>query len=121
VAMHHGLQESLGYIFQLRDVCVGYISDTGYAMSIQSTEGVFNAGEPLQGEVQAILSKHDDLKQAYAQVCAIIAHLNDFSYNKHSKFHLSGYDLLDILQGSSAMQCYIAHLNAASAIHRPML
>lgn len=94
---------NFGFKINLDDSKMGYISDTGYAKKIKTIKGVFNP-ELTEGDFISIQEKHDYIKQFYSDLSLSIVNINDLHYNRHSKYHLSGWDVLDIFQGSSSVK-----------------
>jgi phosphoribosyl 1,2-cyclic phosphodiesterase len=121
VELFHSIQGTLGFIFTYKGVKIGYLPDTGYAKEFVTTKGVYKTGENYEGEILNIKSRHSYIKEAFSNVDTLIVSLNDFVYNKHSKYHLSGLDLIDILDKSTVKECYITHMNVVSEIHVPFL
>lgn len=113
IELFHSIDQTYGFVLNLGPVKLGYISDTGYTKKFLSTDGkIYKTGiDNYRGEFVEIVEKHDYIKQAFRNVDVLICNLNDFIYTKHSKYHLTGFDLIDILKNSQIKTCVINHLN----------
>lgn len=122
VELFHSIEPIYGYIFEHEGKRVGYLSDTGYTIEFETDKGVYKAGvEKYEGNIKGIKSKRSHIKTAFENVDVLVANVNDFVYNKHSQYHLTGFDLMDILKDSNIKRCYITHLNTVSSIHQTFL
>lgn len=95
-------------------VKLGYISDTGYTQSIRINDKTYTADsvprKPLKQSPE-MLTKEVRIKDFYAECDVLVTNINDISYNRHSRYHLSGWDLADILEGSKCKTLIIQHLS----------
>lgn len=112
IPLIHTKKGTIGFIIFYKKIKIGYITDTGYTKQFKTNTGnIYRSGEEYEGEFEKIISKHEYIKEIYKNVDYLICNINDFIYTKHSKTHLSGYDIIDILKGSTAKECIITHLN----------
>lgn len=113
IKLYHSISGTFGFIIEYKDIKIGYISDTGYTKVFKTTTGTaYKAGEgTYKGDFAEILSKHAWIKKHFAQVDYLIANINDLLFNKHSQYHLTGFDLIDILKGSRVKQCFLQHIH----------
>lgn len=108
----HSIKGAMGFTLQYKNLTIGYISDTGYTKSFRTNSGdIYNTGEPYKGTFKEIVSKHEYIKKLYKDVDYLICNVNDYTFTKHSKTHLSGYDIADIIKGTKIKKCIITHLN----------
>lgn len=112
VEMKHSIEDTFGFVLRTKDKVIGYIPDTGYSISFKTTEGlIYESGsDNYKGEFTKIVKKYEYIKKSFKNVDILVAHINDLYYNKHSKYHLSGFDLIDILKGSKIKLCIIPNL-----------
>lgn len=113
VKMYHSISGTYGFVLEYNNLKIGYISDCGYTKLFKTTSGKkYNAGEgSYDGDFQEIISKHSWIKKHFSQVDYLITNLNDLLFNKHSKYHMTGFDLIDILKESNVKQCFIQHMH----------
>lgn len=109
----HSIDHSFGFVLDLGDLKVGYTGDTGYATEIE-IEGksllVSDIKEFLYKEAK-IVNKNENMKKVFSQCDVLICNLNSLEYNKHSKTHLTAFDVIDLVKGSKVKQIILAHLN----------
>ncbi len=114
ISMFHHIEGVQGFILEYKGLKIGYTTDTGYTKTFETTTGqiVETGTDDYEGDFKKILKKHSYIKRAFKDVDILICNVNDFIFTKHSKYHLTGYDVMDILKGSKVKKCVIAHLNA---------
>ncbi len=112
--LFHTAQDTFGFKLSTNGISVGYISDTGYAQIVTTDEGDFEP-QATKGNFVQIKEKHQYIKEFFADCEYTIVNINDIAYNRHSKYHLSGYDVLDILKDSACHQLILQHLNVINA------
>ncbi|MFZ5365964.1 MAG: MBL fold metallo-hydrolase [Patescibacteria group bacterium] len=112
IPMFHSIKGTQGFVLNYQNLKIGYITDTGYTKVFQTKTGqiVKSGTDDYEGIFSRILKKHDYLKKTYRDVDILICNVNDFIFTKHSKFHLTGYDVIDILKDSKVKKCFISHL-----------
>jgi len=110
IRMSHNIKDTFGFIAEYDGKRIGYISDTGYTQQFKTTLGeiVESGAKDYDGEFDSITSKYEYLKSAYKGVDFLITCMNDLRFNEHSKYHLSGYDVIDILKESGIKECIIS-------------
>ena len=113
IKLYHSISGTFGFILEYKDIKIGYISDTGYTKVFKTTTGrAYKAGEgTYEGDFAEILSKHAWIKKHFSQVDYLVANINDLLFNKHSQYHLTGFDLIDILKGSRVKKCFLQHIH----------
>lgn len=114
LALYHSCPDTFGFSLRLNGSEVGYISDTGYAVSVETTSGVEDP-KSTTGEHVTIIDKHQYIADFYRSCITVIVNVNDLDYNRHSKYHLSGWDVLDILRNSVAEKLILHHLASVDA------
>jgi hypothetical protein len=109
--LFHSISGTFGFILEYHKFKLGYISDTGYTKKFRTTtDQVYETGNgTYEGDFSEILTKHIWIKEYFSQVDYLIANINDLLFTKHSKYHLTGFDLIDILKNSRVKQCIIQH------------
>lgn len=109
VKLFHSIQDTFGFKMNVDGHLVGYVSDTGYAIKIKTDKGVFNA-EETEGDFEEIVEKHNHIKDFYSDVDVAVVNANDLQYNRHSKFHLGGWDMLDLFENSKLSKLVMHHI-----------
>lgn len=109
VKLFHSIQDTFGFKVKIDGRIVGYVSDTGYAIKVRTTKGVFNS-EETEGEFEEILEKHNHIRDFYSDVDVVVVNANDLQYNRHSKFHLGGWDMLDLFKESKLSTMVMHHI-----------
>lgn len=107
--MFHGCPDTFGFKIKFPDFHLGHITDTGYAITVQTDLGVSPVKEVV-GNFTQIIQKHYYIKDFYSSVDYAVVNINDIAYNRHSKYHLSAYDLQDIFEGSKLKKLILQHL-----------
>lgn len=98
------------------DIKLSYISDTGYAKSLE-----FNGSEidfhDIEYSLDATpLSYHYKIKKSVENSSTLIVNIDSFVYNRKSSTHLTVTDLLHLVKGSSIKLIIITHLNPAGEL-----
>jgi len=109
ISLYHGDPDTFGFKTCLSNKKLAYLSDTGYAIKIKTTTGVYSP-EKARGEFVSILKRHQYIKSFLSDVDIAIVNINDVPYNRHSKYHLSAWDVLDIFKGSKIRKLVLQHL-----------
>lgn len=109
VKLFHSIQDTFGFKVKIDGQLVGYVSDTGYAIKVKTDKGVFNS-EEADGDFEEIEEKHDYIKDFYSDVDMAVVNANDLQYNRHSKFHLGGWDMLDLFKDSKLSVMVMHHI-----------
>lgn len=109
ISLYHGDPDTLGFKIDLGKKRVAYISDTGYAIKVKTTKGIYPP-EAVEGEFVSVLKKHQQIKNFFSDADLAVVNINDLAYNRHSKYHLSAWDVLDIFQGSRVKKLILQHL-----------
>lgn len=119
VKLYHSISGTFGFILEYNNFKLGYISDTGYTKQFKTTTGsIYAAGESrYEGDFAEIIAKHAWIKKHFSQVDYLIANLNDLLFTKHSKYHLTGFDLIDILKNSRIKECIIQHMHPVDLLN----
>lgn len=108
--LHHSTKHTFGFKLQIAGKTVAYISDTGYATTIQTTNGIEPANAAT-GEYISIVNKYTDIQEFAKDVDTLACNVNDLFYNRHSVTHMSGWDLHDILGEARVSKLLLLHLN----------
>ncbi len=112
IPLVHTIKGALGFIILYKNLKIGYISDTGYTKTFRTSTGdLYNSGDQYFGRFKEIISKHEYIKNSYKDMDYLICNINEYTFTKHSKTHLSGYDIIDIIKESETKKCIITHLN----------
>lgn len=113
IALYHSLEENFGFILEYEKLKIGYLADTGYTHTFKTSTGkIYPSGtNNHEGNFEDIISKNKRIKNIFSQVDILIANINDLIFTKHSKYHLTGYDLIDILSDSQVKKCFISNLH----------
>ena len=114
VTLRHSIQDTFGFTISLKNKEIGYLSDTGYASLVKTQQGTFKP-EEIEGEFVEILEKNDSIKEAYKDAEVVVVNINDLQYNRHSQYHLSGFDVRDIFTGAKLKHLIIHHLSPINA------
>lgn len=109
VKLFHSIQDTFGFKVKIDGRSVGYVSDTGYAIKVKTDTGVFNS-EETDGNFEEIVEKHNYIKDFYSEVDVAVVNANDLQYNRHSKFHLGGWDMLDLFKDSNLSVMVMHHI-----------
>lgn len=109
VKLFHSIQDTFGFKVKIDGRLVGYVSDTGYAIRVKTNKGVFNS-EEADGDFEEIVEKHNYIKDFYSDVDVVVVNANDLQYNRHSKFHLGGWDMLDLFKDGRLSVMVMHHI-----------
>ena len=115
IALYHSCPDTFGFVLSTPYKNIGYISDTGYAITVKTEHGIENA-EATTGEYSGIAEKHSYIADFFKTCNTVVVNINDLDYNRHSKYHLSGWDVLDIFAENSTIENLILqHLSSINA------
>lgn len=112
--LHHSTEHTFGFRMVHADEKIAYISDTGYATELRSQEGLVSPRETT-GAFESIAHKHEELKGYVKDIDTLLCNINDLAYNRHSLTHLSGWDVSDMLEGSTVKRLILLHLSPYDA------
>jgi ribonuclease BN (tRNA processing enzyme) len=110
IRLFHSVAHTFGFSLTHDESRIVYISDTGYAKSVQTTEGPMSPVE-VGADFKYIIEKYDSLEEATRNATMVICNINDLFYNRHSLTHLSGWDVKDMLASSMAEKLLLQHLS----------
>lgn len=111
IELMHSINGTIGFLIKYKNTKIGYISDTGYAKTFKTTSGIYQADNDYKGDFEMIIEKHKYIKKAFEDVDYLVCNIYDFIYTRHSKTHLSGYDIIDILKDTAIKYCILTHMN----------
>lgn len=114
IRLHHSVKYTYGFKMTIGNKKLSYLSDTGYSILVKTNKGKYKPDEVV-GQVESIDKKHDYIEKFYSDSDYLIANINDLHLNRHSAFHLSGYDLLDLLKNSKIRTLILQHLATLNA------
>ena len=114
IPLYQSSPDTFGFKLYLQNQTVGYVSDTGYAVKVKTDQGVYPPST-MEGNFIKIQEKHEYIKNFYQDVGQAIVNINDLHYNRHSKYHLSGWCVLDLFRNSSLQQLILQHLSPINA------
>lgn len=114
IQLHHSTQHTFGFRVKHNNKTIAYISDTGYAKSLQTPQGKVSARES-DGSFDSIAEKYDSIKIFIKEADVLICNINDLFYNRHSLTHLSGWDVADMVEGSAVRHLLLLHLSPYDA------
>lgn len=114
IRLHHSTKYTYGFRMNIGNKKISYLSDSGYSVLVKTDKGEYKP-DKVSGQVESIVKKHDYIKKFYSNSDCLIANINDLHFNRHSAFHLSGYDLLDLLENSNAKTLVLQHLATLNA------
>lgn len=109
VRLQHSIENTYGFKINIGNKKLSYLSDTGYSVLIKTNKGECKP-DKVVGQVETITKKHNYLKKFYSNSDYLVANINDLHFNRHSIYHLSGYDLLDLLADSDIKILILQHL-----------
>ena len=109
IKLHHSIKNTYGFKINIKNKRISYLSDTGYSVLVKTSKGEYKPDRVI-GYVEMIIKKHDYIKKFYSDSNYLIANINDLHFNRHSTYHLSGYDLLDLLENSNVRILVLQHL-----------
>ena len=110
ISLFHSVPDTFGFKLAVGDQKFGYVSDTGYAVKVETDRGEYPP-EAIRGKFKGIIKRHDYIRDFYQDVNTAIVNINDLHYNRHSKYHLSGWDVLDLFKGSRLKRLILQHLS----------
>lgn len=114
VRLFHSCPDTFGFKLNLGSCNLGYISDTGYSIRVKTNNGIFNAAE-VEGSFVSIEEKHKHIREFFADIDVAVVNINDLDYNRHSKYHLSGWDVLDLFKGTHVKKLVLQHISPVNA------
>lgn len=119
VKLYHSIEGTFGFILNIQNISIGYISDTGYTKTFQTSTGkTYSSGDKeYQGDFEKIITKHNWIKKYFSKVDYLIANVHDLLFTSHSEFHMTGFDLIDILKKSAIKLCVIPNLHPVDLLH----
>lgn len=110
VQLYHSIEHTFGFEITHADKNIVYISDTGYATRVETSDGIVSP-DSTNGEFKTIIEKHESIEMVAKRATTLICNINDLFYNRHSPTHLSGWDVADMLQGGSIKLLVLQHLS----------
>ncbi len=110
LSLFHSCPDTFGFKLEVNKKIIGYVSDSGYAIKIKTDTGVFNSNETI-GNLISIEEKHQYIADFFKNADLAVVNINALEYNKHSKYHLSGWDILDIFKKSQVKQVILQHIS----------
>lgn len=111
IRLHHGV-ECYGFRITFDSKSIVYISDTGYAKTVQTTEEQFAVGKnDYKGLFVKIKNKHKELRRTIRDCDILIVNIETLEYNKNSKTHLTVYDVIDMVRNNKINKLIVAHIN----------
>ena len=114
VSLFHSISDTFGFKINLDGRLFGYVSDTGYAVEVKTDLGVYPP-ESVIGKFEQIIKRHDYIKDFYSNVHSAVVNINDLQYDRHSKYHLSGWDVWDLFKDSALTQLILQHIPLVNA------
>lgn len=114
VPLFHSCPDTFGFKLNIGSSTIGYISDTGYSIKIKTDQGTFESKE-AKGNFLSIEEKHQQIADFFRDVHTVVVNVNALEFNKHSKYHLSGWDILDIFKNSDVKQIVLQHISPINA------
>jgi len=114
ISLHHSYKDTFGFKIEHGEMIFGCVSDTGYAKRVKTDRGIFEPHK-TKGEFIEIIKKHDYIKDFYSDCRIVALNINDLHYNRHSRFHMSGWDVLDLFKDVPLRKLILFHLSPISA------
>jgi phosphoribosyl 1,2-cyclic phosphodiesterase len=114
LSLFHSCPDTFGFKLEINGKIVAYITDTGYAITVKTDIGVYESKE-VSGNFVSIKEKHDYIKEFFSDVHIGVVNINDLDYNRHSKYHLSGWDVLDLFKDTQVQQVLLQHISPVNA------
>ncbi|GIW59212.1 MAG: hypothetical protein KatS3mg087_0278 [Patescibacteria group bacterium] len=114
LSLFHSCPDTFGFKIEINGQKVAYVSDTGYAIKVKTDTGVYESKE-ASGNFVNIEEKHQYIKDFFSDAHVAIVNINDLEYNRHSKYHLSGWDVLDLFQDTQIKQILLQHISPVNA------
>ncbi len=114
IPLYHSCPDTFGFKIDIDGKVFGYVTDTGYAIKVKTDLGNYDS-DKTEGEFASIEEKHQYIKDFYSDVDIALVNINALEYNKHSKYHLSGWDLLDLFKDSLVKQVLLQHISPVNA------
>jgi len=112
--LFHSVPETFGFKIKIQGKKIGYLSDSGYSVKVKTNLGVFSP-EEVKGKFVSIEEKREEIKRFFIDVDLSVVNINNLHFNRHSKYHLSGWDILDIFKGSKVKKIILQHLSLINA------
>lgn len=110
IRLKHSTKNTYGFKITFKDKIIAYLPDTGFAKKIKTNKGIY-LSESSKGNFLKIIDSHQYIKDFYRNVNYAIININDLHYNRHSKFHLSGFDVLEIFKNSNLKKSILQHIS----------
>lgn len=114
VRLSHSDPNTYGFRIESGPISCSYVSDTGYARMLAGPKGPSPPHKAPQNW-SAIDERHDQIRDLVNGCRVVVANINDLFYNRHSLYHLSGWDVTDLLAGSGAEVVVLQHLAETAA------
>lgn len=112
----HTIRGSYGFILDLNGLKIGYTGDTGFCATYKSKEGKeFNVHDKIDKEnIEEPGLFNEELKKVFSETDYLIFNLHDVMFqknSKHSLYHASISDVIEVLQDSRVKHCFFEHFN----------
>jgi len=115
IPLYHSNKQTFGFKIKHREGFFGHVGDTGYSILIETNKGIYSP-ESTRGEFERIVKRHKYLKDFYRECNIVAVNMNDLHYNRHSKYHLSGWDVRDLFSNTSVRKLVLLHLSPDNAV-----
>lgn len=110
---HHG---AYGFKLSSSKGVIGYTSDTGYSKSFRTPGGIVETGSKYLGEVNGVEDWHEDITKFFENTNTLVANHNDHNYTRHSKTHLTTFDIIHLALKINPQKIVITHQNPFPAL-----
>lgn len=117
IKLYHSIKGTYGFKLTSEKVILGFISDTGYSIRVKTNKGTFSP-ETSHGQFESIIKKHQYIKNFFKEAGTVVVNINDIEYNRHSKYHLSGWDVLDLFKKTNIKNIILQHISPYNAVGR---
>lgn len=113
--LFHSCPDTFGFkVIKEKTPIAGYVSDTGYSKEVKTSTGI-EMPESVEGEFLEIANKHEYIKSFFTDCKNLVININDLQYNRHTKYHLCAWDVLDMCEGSMVKKIILQHLSSINA------
>lgn len=117
VEVMHTITGTFGFVLDFNGLKIGYTGDTGFNATYKTIDGreLLVKDKILdKKEIEEPGAFNEKLKKVFSKVDLLVFNLHDVEFRKHTKhtlYHSTVSDAVNILSGSKVKHCFLEHFN----------
>ena len=117
IKVSHKINGSYGFVLDLNGFKIGYTGDTGFISTFKTIDGKelpISDKFVNKDEIDSPGTFNKRLKKVFSEVDLLVFNLHDVEFrkqSKHSLYHSTVSDAVNVLSGSKVKCCYFEHFN----------